>query len=87
MNRRDMLLGLILITVLAGVPARADDAVKPSGVTGAWKWSQTRPDGTVVPITLTLKQDGEKVTGTLHGQGPDRTYERNGVKILLRAGN
>jgi hypothetical protein len=56
-----------LLVVMAGVaPAAraADDA------TGTWKWTVpaqgNRPERT---MTLTLKQDGEKLTGTLSGGG------------------
>ena len=44
----------------AAAAKKADDA------TGTWKWDMPGPNGDV-EITLTLKQEGEKLTGTLRG--------------------
>jgi hypothetical protein len=40
-------------------------------VTGTWTTSLQAPDGTSIPITFNLKQDGDKLTGTVVGDaGP-----------------
>jgi hypothetical protein len=51
--------------------ARAEDTAAPpatqaSGVTGLWTWEQEGPGGSR-EIELDLKQDGEKLTGTVTG--------------------
>ncbi len=40
-------------------------------VNGTWTWSSPGRDGTVRESTLVLKADGEKLTGTLTGRGPE----------------
>src|SRR5262245_17447742 len=62
---------LIGFALCAGATFVLADDSKPADVSGAWKWTATRPDGQSVDVILTLKQDGEKITGTYHGQGPD----------------
>jgi hypothetical protein len=65
---------LITIVVMFVAPLRADDkaapATQPSGASGTWKWSQPGPNGDR-EIVLKLKQDGEKLTGTITGFGGD----------------
>src|SRR4051812_31069586 len=39
---------------------------QPAGLTGTWKWTQGF-GGNDVEFTLKLKQDGQKLTGTLSG--------------------
>jgi hypothetical protein len=53
-------LGLVVV-LGSGNPAVAADA------TGTWKWSVDR-NGTTIETTLKLKQDGEKLTGTISGR-------------------
>jgi hypothetical protein len=65
---------LLLLSPL--VLAESPDA----GIAGAWTWSQTRPDGKVIKIVLTLKQDGPKLTGTFHGEGPDSDIHDGTIK-------
>ncbi len=49
---------------LASVPALAQEAPKPAvDVTGVWDSSVESPQGPM-PLVTTLKQDGDKVTGT-----------------------
>lgn len=69
MTRRSSL--LVLMTVLAlslsaGLSAQAADA------TGTWTWSSQFRDQTV-ETTLNLKQDGDKLTGTISGRGDQTT--------------
>jgi len=53
---------------LAGI-ARADDKADP---TGTWKWSVTFNNQTR-DVTLKLKLDGEKLTGTMSGRNNTET--------------
>ena len=54
--------------------ARADDK---ADYTGTWKWSATMRNNTV-NFSLKLKQDGDKVTGTISGQGAQDTEIKDG---------
>jgi len=55
-------------------PATAADA------TGTWKWTVER-NGNTIETTLKLKQDGEKLTGTISGrQGNETAIEDGKVK-------
>jgi hypothetical protein len=78
---RNVSLGLLVVAVfsLALVPlTRAQD--QKSDVTGTWKWSQEGPGGQI-EFTLKLKQDGEKLTGTITGfQGEESPIEDGKVK-------
>ena len=63
--KRTMLVFLGLsIVMLAGYAS----AQSPADVSGTWAGSTTRGAST---LTLVLKQDGQKVTGTLTGAGTD----------------
>jgi hypothetical protein len=53
-------LGLVVVLGV-GSPATAAD------VAGTWKWTVER-NGNTIENTLKLKQDGEKVTGTITGR-------------------
>jgi len=66
-------LGLVVV-LGGGSPAMAADA------TGTWKWSVER-NGQTFETTLKLKQDGEKLTGTITGrQGNETEIEDGKVK-------
>jgi len=58
-----------LVTLLAvgatAMVVHADD--KSAGATGTWKWSFEGFGGNSVDVVLKLKQDGDKVTGTITG--------------------
>jgi hypothetical protein len=70
--------------VLAVVLLAASFAAAQAGVTGKWKLNFQTEQG-AVDADMTLKQDGEKVTGTLdspQGQAPlEGTYK--GGKLVL----
>jgi hypothetical protein len=70
--------------VLAVVLLAASFAAAQAGVTGTWKLNFQTEQG-AVDADMTLKQDGEKVTGTLdspQGQAPlEGTYK--GGKLVL----
>lgn len=66
MTRRAMMLGLSLALVF-GLHSAAMAADK-ADANGTWKWkTQGRNGGEGREMTLKLKQDGEKLTGTLLG--------------------
>lgn len=51
--------------LVLGVAARADEKTDP---TGTWKWEIKRGEGKTVEVTLKLKVEGEKATGTVVGR-------------------
>src|SRR3954449_322903 len=56
------------------------NAAPAADVTGTWKWTVER-DGNTIETTLKLKQDGEKLTGTISGrQGGETDIEQGKVK-------
>jgi phage head maturation protease len=44
-------------------------------VSGTWKWDQQGRGGNTVTVTLTLKQDGDKLTGTVSQPGRNGNME------------
>jgi hypothetical protein len=67
MVMRSTLLGLFLASLVLG-----SSSEKPEfklDLSGQWKWTMQRQNGGGREITLTLKQDGEKLTGTVSGLG------------------
>jgi hypothetical protein len=81
--RQRALLGGLVLGLAAGVlaaTAGADDK-KAAGATGTWKSSFTRGDGQVIETIYKLKQDGQKLTGTVkRGEGKEREIEEGTVK-------
>src|SRR6478735_8090236 len=70
--------GIVAVGLVAGLlapAATADD--KKADATGTWKWSVER-NGNTVETTLKLKQDGEKLTGTISGRGGNETAIEDG---------
>ena len=64
--------------VMAGVSAMAAADDKKADATGTWKWTmQGRQGGQGREVTLTLKQDGEKLTGKMGG-GQNETEIKDG---------
>ena len=64
-----------LLVVCLATPVSAAEA----SATGTWKWSFTPPNGgQAMETTLKLKQDGEKLTGTVTG--------RNNTETAIEAG-
>jgi hypothetical protein len=73
-ERNDMLksciggvLAVLMVVGFTGVVRAADE--KKADATGTWKWEMKRQNGDAIPVTLKLKQDGEKLTGTISGFG------------------
>src|SRR5687768_14605276 len=75
------------VLLLAAVSTQAQDAkkadakadAKKADATGTWTWTaQGRNGGEAREITLKLKQEGEKVTGTMSGRQGNDTAITNG---------
>lgn len=68
--------GLLVFGLLAAsVPPAARAASPAADATGTWKWSVER-NGQTFETTLKLKQEGEKLTGTVSGrQGRETEIE------------
>jgi len=81
MNRLASFLAVLALVAFA-MPAfvRADDADKDSKakVDGTWKWSFTTQDGQTRESTAKLKQEGDKVTGTVSGRQGNDTEIKDG---------
>src|SRR3954470_16650888 len=73
--------GIVAVGLVAWLPAPTAGAdEKKADVTGTWKWSVER-NGNTIETTLKLKQDGEKLTGTISGrQGNETAIEDGKVK-------
>ena len=70
-------LGAAAFSLLAlglSIPVLAADK---AGVAGKWKWSLER-NGQTIETTLMLKQDGEKLTGTVTGRNNRETAIEEG---------
>lgn len=66
------------MTALAVTASAADDK-KDANATGTWKWSFTGQNGQSRETTAKLKQDGDKLTGTVSGrQGGTDTEIKDG---------
>ena len=75
---------LICLVAVSAVPAYAQEAPKPAeppatvDVTGVWDMSVETPNGTIENVA-TLKQEGEKLTGTLASQMGEIAMEGTAV--------
>lgn len=72
---------LALAFAWLAVEVRADDKKAAGSVTGTWKSSFTNNNGQTIETTYKLKQEGEKLTGTVkRGEGQERKIEEGKVK-------
>jgi hypothetical protein len=72
-------LALAIVWLAPGV--RAEDKKAGGSATGTWKTSINTPNGDTIEITYKLKQEGEKLTGTVkRGEGEERKIEEGKVK-------
>jgi hypothetical protein len=70
-----LVLGLIVST------AAGDDKKAAASATGTWESTFTNNDGQTVKTIYKLKQDGEKLTGTITGRdGKETAIEKGQVK-------
>jgi hypothetical protein len=49
-------------------------------ISGTWKWMMQRPNGGGREVTLNLKQDGEKLSGTITGMGGETEIQAGTFK-------
>jgi hypothetical protein len=90
-----VVLAVVLTTILtSSLSVRAQDKPAPGaapaanvaaadaatgGATGTWTWSFQGPGGNDVTTTLKLKQDGDKLTGTITGFGGQENEIQDGT--------
>lgn len=67
-NRSPGLIVCSAILALVFATTAHAQSTKPAGVTGTWKWT-TEGFGGQQETVLKLKQDGDKITGTISGIG------------------
>jgi hypothetical protein len=68
------------ILVVASLVVHAQ-TTQPSSATGTWQWSYEGFGGNQVDVTLKLKQDGDKLTGTITGfQGQEMEIRDGSIK-------
>ena len=77
MTRLGSYLALAVLAALV-IPAYADDEAKKASVDGTWKWSFQTQNGETRESTAKLKQEGEKVTGTITGRQGNETEIKDG---------
>jgi hypothetical protein len=74
-----LVLGVIALTRF--VSASAEKVERKPDVNGTWTWAMQRQNGAGRQVTLTIKQDGEKVTGTISNNfGGDSDIEEGTFK-------
>jgi hypothetical protein len=76
MVTRRTVVGMLCSVLVLGFASTA--ALAAGDATGTWTWKVTRQNNEVT-MTLKLKQDGEKVTGTLSGMGGQETEIKDGT--------
>ena len=59
----------VCLALAPALVAKAED--KKADPTGTWKWSMTGQGGQTRESTLTLKMEGDKLTGSLAGRNGD----------------
>jgi hypothetical protein len=65
--RTTSFLAFVMLAAVAAIPAAATSQDKPADVAGTWAITVETPGGTGNP-SVTLKQDGETLTGTYSSQ-------------------
>ena len=69
----------IAAVIATALVVHAED--KAAGAAGTWKWSYQGFGGNSVDVELKLKQDGEKLTGTISGfQGQENEIKDGTIK-------
>lgn len=66
-------LSVVTLAVAVGWVSTPARAAAKADATGTWKWSFTTQNGQTFETTLKLKQDGEKLTGTITGRQGNET--------------
>jgi hypothetical protein len=93
--QRQVGFGVLVLGLAAGLlvsAARAEDKKAAERATGTWKSSFTTQDGQTIVTTYKLKQEGEKLTGTVTGRDGKETKIEDGkvkddkVSFLMNRG-
>lgn len=71
-------IGLVGLS-LTGFSADSAKSERPNAA-GTWKWTITTQDGQTFESSATLKQDGEKLTGSYQGRGGEAAIEEGAIK-------
>jgi hypothetical protein len=84
MTRAKIIVAIVLASAALSVRAADDKPAAPAAdaagsATGTWKWSYQGPGGNDVEMVLKLKQDGEKLSGTVSGFGGQATEIKDGT--------
>src|SRR5262245_34978634 len=70
---------LMVALVVSGLVGLASVARAADDPTGTWKWTTTfGKDKTSIDVTLKLKREGDKLTGTVSGRNNQDTAIENG---------
>src|SRR5215472_10204421 len=79
-GRIRLALGIVAVALLISAAA-ADDKKAADSATGTWESTFTTNDGKTFKTTYKLKQEGEKLTGTVTGRdGKETKLEEGKVK-------
>jgi hypothetical protein len=66
----------VVFFTLSGTPSKASAA----DASGTWKWTRTNQNGDKIDVTLKLKQEGDKLTGSISGPNGDTEIKDGKVK-------
>ena len=69
---------VVCLLLTLSLTARAQD--KKIDPTGTWKWSFTGQNGQTREVTLKLKLEGDKLSGTVSGRGGETAIEEAKLK-------
>src|SRR5437764_550081 len=71
---------LAVCGLVLGLGARAAAEDKKANVTGTWTWEFKTQGGDEIKVKMTLKQEGDKLTGTVTARDRDSKIEDGTVK-------
>ena len=69
MQTRSKALFFLLFVTSMALGSSSDQPQLKVDLSGKWKWVMQRPNGGGREVTLDLKQDGDKLTGSVSGMG------------------
>jgi hypothetical protein len=82
-NHRSAVMSLVaasLMSIFLVQTTRAQATSQPADFSGTWKWTIQGRDGTPRDTTMKLKQDGDKVSGTVTGRQGDSEVKDGVIK-------
>jgi hypothetical protein len=78
MLHRNLVAVLVACFVMVGLTRLVQAEDKAADATGTWKWSTQGRNGQAMEFTAKLKQDGDKLTGTVTGYQNTETEIKEG---------